>query len=137
MLEGSVRRLGDQLRITAELAEIAHGRVLWSGRFDAPMRDIFVLQDRITTEVVGGLAVKVTQVELQRANAKPTESLEAYDYVLRARQEVSEGNWSANVDARTLLKKAIELDPHYAAAYTGLGETYRVDVAMGWAQSSS
>jgi adenylate cyclase len=135
VLEGSVRRLGDQLRMTAELAETGHGQVLWSGRFDESMRDVFVLQDRITTEVVGGLAVKVTQVELQRANAKPTESLEAYDYVLRARQAASEGKRSANVDARTLLKKAIELDPHYAAAYTGLGETYRVDVAMGWAQS--
>jgi len=75
-------------------------------------------RDRITTEVVGSLAVKITQVELQRARAKPAGSLEAYDYVLRARQAMSEAKRTANVDARALLRKAIELDPHYADAYS-------------------
>jgi TolB-like protein len=106
-----------------------------SGRFDDALRDIFAVQDRITTQVVRGLAVKVTQVEEQRSQAKPTESLEAYDYVLRARRAASEAKRSTNVDARALLRKAIEPDPRYGAAYTGLGETYRVAVAMGWAQS--
>ncbi|MGC2200352.1 MAG: winged helix-turn-helix domain-containing protein [Stellaceae bacterium] len=135
LLEGSVRRLGDQLRVTAELTDADRGQVLWSGRFDESLRDVFAVQDRITTQVVGGLAVKVTQVEQQRARAKPTESLEAYDYVLRARRAISEAKRSTNVDARALLRKAIELDPRYAAAYTGLGETYRVAVTMGWAES--
>jgi adenylate cyclase len=135
VLEGSVRRLGDQLRVTAELTDTDRSQVLWSGRFDEALRDVFAVQDRITTEVVGGLAVKVTQIEQQRAHAKPTESLEAYDYVLRARQAISEAKRSSNVDARALLRKAVELDPRYAAAYTGLGETYRVAVTIGWAQS--
>jgi TolB-like protein/DNA-binding winged helix-turn-helix (wHTH) protein/cytochrome c-type biogenesis protein CcmH/NrfG len=135
LLEGSVRRLGGQLRVTAELIDADRGEVLWSGRFEGSLRDVFAVQDRITTQVVGGLAVKVTQVEQQRAFAKPTESLEAYDYVLRARRAISEAKRSTNVDARALLKKAIELDPRYAAAYTGLGETYRIAVAMGWAES--
>ena len=128
-----MRRLGDQLRVTAELTDADRGQVLWSGRFDESLRDVFAVQDRITTQVVGGLAVKVTQVEQQRARTKPTESLEAYDYVLRARRAISEAKRSTNVDARALLRKAIELDPRYAAAYTGLGETYRVAVTMGWA----
>jgi adenylate cyclase len=135
ILEGTVRRFGDQLRVTAELTGTDRGRVLWSGRFDDALRDIFAVQDRITTQVVRGLAVKVTQVEEQRSQAKPTESLEAYDYVLRARRAASEAKRSTNVDARALLRKAIEPDPRYGAAYTGLGETYRVAVAMGWAQS--
>jgi adenylate cyclase len=135
LLEGSVRRLGDQLRVTAQLTDTDRGQVLWSGRFDDALSDVFSVQDRITTQVVGGLAVKVTQIEQQRAHVKPTESLEAYDYVLRARQAASEAQRSTNVDARALLRKAIELDPRYAAAYTGLGETYRVAVTMGWVQS--
>jgi len=135
VLEGSVRRIGDQLRVTAELTDTDRGQVLWSGRFDDALRNLFVVQDLITTQVVGGLAVKVSQVEQQRAYAKPTESLEAYDYVLRARRAASEAKRSTNVDARALLRKAIELDSRYAAAYTGLAETYRVAVTMGWAQS--
>jgi adenylate cyclase len=135
LLEGSVRRLGDQLRVTAQLTDTDRGQVLWSGRFDDALSDVFSVQDRITTQVVGGLAVKVTQIEQQRAHVKPTESLEAYDYVLRARQAASGAQRSTNVDARALLRKAIELDPRYAAAYTGLGETYRVAVTMGWVQS--
>jgi TolB-like protein/cytochrome c-type biogenesis protein CcmH/NrfG len=135
ILEGSVRRLGDRLRVTAELTDTEHGQVLWSGRFDDRLSDVFSMEDRITTQVVSGLAVKVTQVEQQRAQMKPTESLEAYDYVLRARRAASAGERSTNIEARALLRKAIELDPRYAAAYTGLGETYRVAVTMGWAQS--
>jgi adenylate cyclase len=135
VLEGSVRRLGDRLRVTAVLADTDRGQVLWSGRFDETPDGVFDVQDRITTEVVGSLAVKVTQVELQRAHRKPAGSLEAYDYVLRARRAMSELKRTANVDARALLRKAIELDPHDAAAYTALGETYRVAVFMGWEQS--
>jgi adenylate cyclase len=121
--------------MTAELTDTDRGQVLWSERFDDALSDVFAVQDRITAQVVGGLAVKVTQVEQQRAHVKPTESLEAYDYVLRARQAAAEAKRGTNVDARALLRKAIELDPRYAAAYTGLGETYRVAVAMEWAQS--
>jgi len=135
VLEGSVRRLGDRLRMTAELVDTDRGEVLWSGRFDETPDGVFDVQDRITTEVVGRLAVKVTQAEQQRAHVKPAGSLEAYDYVLRARRATSEVKRTANVDARTLLRKAIELDPHYAAAYTALGEAYRVAVTMGWEQS--
>jgi adenylate cyclase len=136
VLEGSVRRFGDQLRVTAELTETDRGQVLWSGRYDEPLSSVFAVQDRITAQVVGALAIKVTQVEQQRAFVKPAENLEAYDYVLRARQAFSEAKRSTNVEARALLQRAIELDPSYAAAYTGLGESYRLSVTMGWTQSA-
>jgi TolB-like protein/DNA-binding winged helix-turn-helix (wHTH) protein/Flp pilus assembly protein TadD len=136
VLEGKVHRLGERLRVTAELSDADRGQVLWSDRFDDAQHDLFAVQDRITTEVAGSLAIKVTQIEQQRAQAKPTDSLEAYDYVLRARRALALGaNRSSNAEARALLKKAIKLDPHYASAYTGLGETYRLAVSMGWAES--
>ena len=134
ILEASVQRFGDQLRVTAALTT-DRGQVLWSGQFDDALQDVFAVQDRITTQVVGNLAVKIRQVEEQRSQAKPTKSLEAYDYVLRARRAAKQAKRSTNADARALLRKAIELDPGYAAAYAGLGETYRMAVAMGWAQS--
>jgi TolB-like protein/DNA-binding winged helix-turn-helix (wHTH) protein/Flp pilus assembly protein TadD len=135
LLEGSVRHIGDRLRVTAELTDTDRSQVLWSGRFEDALHDVFMAQDRITTQVVRNLAIKVTRVEQQRAHAKRTENLEAYEYVLRARQAASGAKRSTNVEASAMLRKAIELDPRYAAAYTGLGETYRVAVSMGWARS--
>jgi adenylate cyclase len=135
LLEGSVRPVGDLLRVTAELTDTDRGQVLWSGRFEDALHNVFVTQDRITTQVVRNLAIKLTQVEQKQAHAKPTESLEAYEYALRARQAASGAKRSTNVEARAMLRKAIELDPRYAAAYTGLGETYLVAVSMGWARS--
>jgi hypothetical protein len=97
------------VELTDTITDRSYGR----GRFDEPPHDVFVMQNWVTTEVVRGRAVKVSQVEQQRAHVKSTESLEAYDYVLRVRRALSEAKRSANVDARALLRKAIELDPHY------------------------
>ena len=83
-VEGSVRQTGDRVRVTAQLVD-TDGRVLWSARFDEALADLFALQDKITTQIAGALAIRVTQIEQRRVFAKPTESLEAYDYVLRAR----------------------------------------------------
>ena len=82
-VEGSVRQIGDRVRVAAQLVD-ADGRVLWSARFDEAMIDIFALQDKITSQIAGALAIGVTQIEQRRVLAKPTESLAAYDYVLRA-----------------------------------------------------
>jgi TolB-like protein/DNA-binding winged helix-turn-helix (wHTH) protein len=83
-LEGSVWRAGDRVRVTAQLVN-TDGQVLWSARFDEALSDLFALQDRITTQIAGALAIRISQAEQQRAFLKPTENLEAYDYVLRAR----------------------------------------------------
>ena len=133
-VEGSVRQTGDRVRVIAQLVN-TDGRVLWSARFDEALADLFALQDKITTQVAGALAIRVTQFEQRRISAKPTESLEAYDHVLRARPALQRPARANNVEARALLRRAIQLDPNYAAAYADLGETYLIDVVMGWAQS--
>ena len=133
-VEGTVRHTGDRVRVSAQLVD-TDGRVLWSARFDEALEDVFALQDKITTQVVGALAIRVTQVEQRRVIAKPTDSLEAYDYVLRARPALQRPTRANNVEARVLLRRAIQLDPHYAAAYAALASTYHIAVSMGWAES--
>jgi TolB-like protein/cytochrome c-type biogenesis protein CcmH/NrfG len=133
-VEGSVRQVGDRVRVNAQLVD-TNGQVLWSASFDEALADVFALQDKITTQIAGTLAIRVTQVEQRRVSTKPTESLEAYDYVLRARPALQRPARASIVEARVLLRHAIELDPHYAAAYTALAETYHIATSMGWAES--
>ena len=83
-VEGSTRQTGDRLRVNAQLVG-GNGQVLWSAGFDEALADVFSLQDKITRQIAGTLAIRVTQVEQRRVLTKPTDSLEAYDYVLRAR----------------------------------------------------
>jgi adenylate cyclase len=135
LVEGGVRQVGDRVRVTAELVDTNQGQVLWSGRFDEPLADVFALQDKITAQIVSVLALRVTQLEHRRVSAKPTASLEAYDYVLRARPALQQPTRANLVEARTLLRRAIELDPNYAAAYAALAETYHTTTSMGWAES--
>ena len=99
------------------------------------LADLFVLQDKITTQIAGALAIRVTQFEQRRVSAKPTENLEAYEYVLRARPALQRPTRANNVEARALLRRAIQLDPNYAGAYAALAETYHNAVSMGWAES--
>jgi adenylate cyclase len=133
-VEGSVRHDGDRLRIAAQLVG-SDGRVLWSVRYDEAPANIFALQDKITTEIAGTLAVRVTEFEQRRVISKPTENLEAYDLVLRGRPAFQRPTRSNIVEARALLRRAIQLDPNYAAAYAALAETYYLAVSWGWAES--
>ena len=133
-VEGSVRQIGDRVRVNAQLVD-ANGQVLWSASFDEALADVFALQDKITTQIAGTLAIRVTQIEQRRVFTKPTDSLEAYDYVLRARPALQRPTRANIVEARTLLRHAIELDSNYAAAYAALAETYHVATSMGWAES--
>ncbi len=137
LVEGSVRQSSDRVRVNAQLVDTTDGRVLWSARFDEALADVFMLQDTITTQIVGALAVRVTEIEQRRVFAKPTENLEAYDYTLRARPALQRPTRANNVEARALLRRAIELDPNYAAAYAALAETYHIATSMGWAESPS
>ena len=135
LVEGSVRPVGDRVRLTVQLADTRHGQVLWSGSYDEALADLFTLQDKITTHIVSALAVRVTQIEQRRVLAKPTESLEAYEYLLRVRPALQHPTRAGNLEARALLHRAIQIDPNYAAAYAALGETYHIATSMGWAQS--
>jgi adenylate cyclase len=133
-LEGSVRESGGRVRVTAQLVD-ASGQVLWSGSFDEPRAELFALQDKITTEIARKLPIRLTQIEQRRVQTRPTENLEAYEYVLRARPALQQPTRASIVEARDLLRRAIALDPHYAGAYAALADTYHVATVMGWAES--
>ena len=133
-VEGNVRQTGDRVRVNAQLVD-TNGQVLWSASFDEALADVFSLQDKIITQIAGTLAIRVTQIEQRRELTKPTESLEAYDYVLRARPALQRPTRANIVEARAFLRRAIGLDPNYAAAYSALADTYHVATSMGWAES--
>ncbi len=133
-VEGGVRHTGERVRVTVQLVN-TDGRVLWSSNFDEALAELFSLQDKITTQIAGALAIRVTQVEQQRVVAKPTESFQAYEYVLRARPSLNRPERANIAEARVLLRRAIQLDPNYAAAYAALAETFHIAVSMGWAES--
>jgi TolB-like protein/DNA-binding winged helix-turn-helix (wHTH) protein/Flp pilus assembly protein TadD len=135
IVKGSVRESEGKLRVAVELSDADRGIVLWSDRQEGEGKDIFAFQDRIVKNIVGALAIKVTRLEEQRALAKPPETLEAYDLVLRARALVVSSNRVANRQARALLAKAVELAPHYGEAYVNLAAAeIQRSLDFGWTE---
>jgi TolB-like protein/class 3 adenylate cyclase/Tfp pilus assembly protein PilF len=134
LLEGSIRRAGNRARISAGLTEAATGRHVWSEAYDAEVDDIFAVQDDIAKRVGGVAAVKLTRFEQERALAKPTNSLAAYEYVLRGRDFLSHATREDNDQASALFQRAIDLDPNYAEAYAALGGSHYEAVISGWSQ---
>jgi TolB-like protein/cytochrome c-type biogenesis protein CcmH/NrfG len=132
LIEGSVRRSPEHVRVTVQLADASTGRLLWSTQYDNEPKGIFSIQDDITRQVTGALAVRLTKLEQERSAAKPPNDLEAYDLRLRGREMMARHTRSANVEARSLFQRAIDIDPGYAAAYVGLGEGYLRSVLRGW-----
>ncbi len=124
VLEGSVRKAGDQVRVTTQLIDAITGGHLWSERYDRPLADIFALQDEIRQKIVFALKVKLTPEEQERFKRVPTNSLEAYDYFLRSLEFGFPGTKEANAQLRQMCESALELDPQYAAAYARLSQTY-------------
>jgi TolB-like protein len=117
VVEGSVRRAANRVRITAQLIDAQTGTHLWADRFDGTPDDIFDLQDQVTSGVVGVIAPKIEQAEIERAKRKPTGSLDAYDYYLHGLASLYQDTKEGNDQALRLLGKAIELDPNFATAY--------------------
>jgi TolB-like protein/tetratricopeptide (TPR) repeat protein len=117
VLEGSVRKVANRVRITGQLIDTATGTHLWADHFDGGLEDVFELQDRVTTNVVGAIAPRLERAEIERAKRKPTESLDAYDYFLRGMASVHQWTSEANDEALRMFRKAIELDPDFASAY--------------------
>ena len=132
VLEGSVRKAGGRVRITAQLIDAATGHHLWAERFDRELADIFAVQDEVTGRIVATLAGKLAESERRRARSGQTENLEAYDCVLRGRELWERFTPEANREARRLYEKAIELDPDYARAYASLAWTYLVEHSERW-----
>jgi tetratricopeptide (TPR) repeat protein len=133
VLEGSVRKAANRVRITGQLVDTATGAHLWAERFDGGLGDIFDLQDQVTESVVGAIAPAVEKAEIERAKRKPTESLDAYALYLRglARPYQVTGR-KANEEALRLFNSAIELDPDFASAYARATSCYVVAKTNGW-----
>jgi TolB-like protein/class 3 adenylate cyclase len=114
VLEGSVRKSGSRIRITGQLIEAATNRHLWADKFDGALEDVFDLQDQVTTSVVGLIAPKLEQAEIERTRQKPTENLDSYDFFLRG---TALSNKRKFAEAREFFNKAYERDPEYGPAY--------------------
>lgn len=117
VLEGSVRKAGGKVRITGQLIDATTGAHLWADRFDGPLDDIFELQDKVTSSVVGAIAPRLEQAEIDRSERKPTESLDAVDLYYRAIHSLRRLTRQGIEDALRLAKQAISIDPDFSAAY--------------------
>ena len=132
VLEGSVRRAGDDVRITAQLIDAASGFHVWGERYDRHLEDIFELQSEISERILGAVGAEITDAELERVRRKPTENLTAYDAFARAQFQFFKFTRAAHALARRELERAIEIDPDYAAAHSLLGSTYSAEYGMFW-----
>jgi adenylate cyclase len=128
VLEGSVRKGGDKIRVTAQLIDALTGNHLWAKRYDRNLSDIFAVQDEITKNIIMALQVKLTEGEQARATAKGTNNLEAYLKCLQANEYVHRLNPESNALGKQLAEEAIALDPEYAWAYYNLGRAHQLDV---------
>jgi len=131
VLEGSVRRSGNQLRITAQLIDATAGSHLWAERYDRELKDIFATQDEITMKILTSLQVSLTEGEAARMQAKGTNNLDAYLLFLQGWRETGSMNKDSNFLGRQMAEKAIALDPKYAMAYSTLASSYADEVPLG------
>jgi adenylate cyclase len=130
VLEGSVRKAGNRVRITAQLIDALTGRHLWAERYDRDLKDIFALQDEITIKIISALQVKLTDGEQARISARGTQNLEAYLKLLKAYESLYTVTKEGFAQARRLCEEAIALDPEYAAAHGLLGATHFMDLVI-------
>ncbi len=132
VLEGSIRRAGDRVRITGQLIDAANGAHIWADRFEGRLEDIFELQDQVSARVANAIAPVLEQAEIARALRKPTESLEAYDLGLRAVAAYHLFTPAGNARAIGLLERAMRLDPGFALAYGYCAQCYTQRRIWGW-----
>jgi TolB-like protein/class 3 adenylate cyclase len=132
ILEGSVRKAGNRLRITGQLIDTSTGAHLWADRFEGGLEDVFDLQDQVTASVVGAISPRLEQAEIDRAKRKPTESLDAYDHYLRGLAAFHQWSKLSNQEALPLFYRTIELDPTFASAYAMAAQCYDQRALSGW-----
>ena len=137
VLEGSIRRAGKRVRITAQLTDAATGAHLWADRYDRDLTDIFEVQDEVVGKIVGALAVTLTHGEQQRLRRHGTSNVEAYECWLRARALLTRGTRESIMEARAMYRRAIEFDLNFAAPHAGLALAAIADHASGWAPDSA
>ena len=132
VLEGSVRKAGNRIRVTAQLIDSVTGGHVWANRFDRELTDIFDIQDELTREIVSALKLNLTTGERDRLRRKRAASVEAYELLLRSREQMMLLSRSGNIAARSLAEAAIAIDPNFAAAYALIAFTHLNDYANGY-----
>jgi len=137
VLEGSVRKAGQRLRITGQLVEAETGAHLWADRFDSSLEDVFDLQDLVTMAVAGVIEPSIREAEIRRANRKPTENLQAYDWLLRALGEHQLFSREGIDRGMEMARRAIALDPRYAHAYAYLASWIQLRKIYGWMEDEA
>jgi adenylate cyclase len=136
VLEGSVQKSGDRVRITAQLIDALSGHHLWAERYDRDLKDIFALQDEITMKVITGLQVELTAGEMAGVIAKGTKNIDAFIKYLQAYELMMRANKERNVQAKKILAEAVALDPEYPRLYMGLALSHIYDVWYGTTEST-
>jgi len=132
LVEGSVGRSPQRIRIAVRLTDLPRGVLIWSDAFDAPAATILAIEEEITARIAGALAVRLTNLEQRRAANKSVSSMDAYELVLRARELMTRLNRTSHSQARAMFERAIALEPRTPAAYVGLGRVDLSAVALGW-----
>jgi TolB-like protein/Tfp pilus assembly protein PilF len=137
VLEGHLSKARNRIRIVAHLVDTSTGAHLWSNRFEGGLAEVFELQDQVATRIVGAIAARMEEAEIERAQRKPTGSLDAYDYFLRGMALVRRETKKGTDEALQLFRKAIEFDPEYATAYGMAAWCYCIRKHHGWASDGS
>ncbi len=137
VLEGSVRRGGDRLRISGQLIDTDTGAHIWADKFDSTIEDVFDLQDRVTAMVAGAIEPSITQAEIKRASQKTTDSLQAYDYLLKALGEEQLFTRDAIDRAMRLARRATEMDPRFAQAYAYIARWTELRKTSAWMENEA
>jgi len=135
VVEGSIRKAGTRVRISAQLIDATTGGHVWAERYNRELTDIFALQDDVTQQIVTALQVKLTAGEQERRSRTPTDNMAAYDYYWRGVEYYYRRTQEANGQARELFARAIALDARFAAAYALLGRTHLTEWAVGWSNN--
>jgi len=135
VLEGSVQRSGDRIRVNAQLIDALKGHHLWAERYDRDVKDIFAIQDEITMKIITALQVKLTSGEMIHVLAKGAKNIDAFTKYLQAVDLWTRLTKESNAQAKKLLEEAVALDPEYPGPYIGLAKTYGMDVFLGTTQS--
>jgi adenylate cyclase len=134
VVEGSVRRAGNRVRVTVQLIESKSEKHVWAERYDRELTDIFDIQDEVTRAIIGALPSRLEAADIERIKRKPPQDLAAYDYVLRSKILHHHGTKEANAEALQVLNKAIEVDPDYAQAYAWKACTLRQAILRGYTE---
>jgi TolB-like protein/DNA-binding winged helix-turn-helix (wHTH) protein/Flp pilus assembly protein TadD len=132
VLKGSIRQLGDEIRVNAQLVNTKTGFNAWAQRYDRKVTEVFAVQDDVTRSIVEALAIKMTSQEKQRVTQKATGNLEAYDFFHEGQKLSHVSTRETNRQARVLYRKAIELDPNYGRAYGAMAVSLAFDFRNGW-----